>query len=869
MNNNIKDNRDRSMIDEQRPYAGLQFFREEDKEYFFGREREIKELAELIDQNILTIVFGKSGMGKTSLLRAGLLPGLRRELYIPVYLRINFNDPKHPPISQVKETVEARIKEIFPHIPAIEDKTLWEYFSYTDMSAGFVKPLLIFDQFEEVFQAQKENSAIVYTFLKEIADLIENRVPYEVQERLKKEQKPLSYAKKERDIRIIFSLREDYLPQLETLSKHIPSINGAGRFRVSYMKGEDAIDAVKKPAKGLIKDPDVAKEIIKKIPGPEGIYYKPFEIEDGSWRTKQIEPFLLSLFCYQVNERRIEKGANEISGELIGEVNTEDIINDFYNDNMRGFKPHVKVAIEDHLLTPLGYRKLEEKASLIERGKVTDSEILELVNKRLIRREEHRGVEYVELIHDVLAPILKASRDKRREIEKRRKEEERRKQEELRKKRKNRKIIITAVTVVFIVVAVLSLAALYQQKQAAEQKLRANEEAKQRKAYEWAAYSLDLLMKKDYEPSFRLAEAAYKIQNDNMVARKALLGVFYGGSFYETLFIKDIGEEFSQTTSSKSDFYAVFSHNKERILIVTVTSKKAVLWRWNGPYTVKDEELNLDNELTNIEFLPNAAFSTDDKYIVFCTKDEKKIVLWNLSNGNRQLLSLPTGVNAAAFSPGTNLGELKILTAGRDSNINFFDLVGNLIDSYHGHTGEVNAANFSPDGQAIVSASWDKTVRLWNLKGNQIENPFENHKVGVKTAEFSSDGKQVVSGSVNGSVILWDIQHNKSRNLGNHQGALTSTVFSPNGKYVLTAGEDRALHLLTVNNFLVIEFKDFDQIIHTASFSPDGKYILIALERGPAQIRLIDPEEIIQLVNQKGNVRGLTPNEKETYNLDD
>ena len=137
----------------------------------------------------------------------------------------------------------------------------------------------------------------------------------------------------------------------------------------------------------------------------------------------------------------------------------------------------------------------------------------------------------------------------------------------------------------------------------------------------------------------------------------------------------------------------------------------------------------------------------------------------------------------------------------------------------------------------------------------------------MRTAAFSPDGQLIVTGGMDGSVHLWDLKDMKSRTLGTHKEAVTSAVFSPGGEYILTGSEDRTVRFLTKNNFLVFEFKGFTEIIHSASFSPDGKYILIAPARGPAQLRLIDPQEIIRLVNSKGKVRQLSEDEKETYNL--
>ena len=62
---------------------------------------------------------------------------------------------------------------------------------------------------------------------------------------------------------------------------------------------------------------------------------------------------------------------------------------------------------------------------------------------------------------------------------------------------------------------------------------------------------------------------------------------------------------------------------------------------------------------------------------------------------------------------------------------------------------------FSPDGKQIVSGSADKTIRLWDLHGNQIGQPFQGHENWVWSVAFSPDGKQIVSGSDDQTIRLW------------------------------------------------------------------------------------------------------------------
>ena len=76
-------------VDPQHPWLGLASFTEETRQYFHGREEEVAELGRRVQRKLLTILFGQSGLGKTSILRAGIVPRLRPEGYCPVYVRID------------------------------------------------------------------------------------------------------------------------------------------------------------------------------------------------------------------------------------------------------------------------------------------------------------------------------------------------------------------------------------------------------------------------------------------------------------------------------------------------------------------------------------------------------------------------------------------------------------------------------------------------------------------------------------------------------------------------------------------------------------------------------------------------------------
>ncbi|MCX6581772.1 MAG: WD40 repeat domain-containing protein [Candidatus Aminicenantes bacterium] len=846
----IKPNTDEHIIKKyglssQRPYPGLSYFREDDKNYFFGRQKEIEELAELLDDNVLTLIFGKSGIGKTSLLRAGLIPYLRDRYYLPVYLRIDFDDQQKSPLDQVKEEVYLKIKELDNKAAPSADLTLWEYFHKFEILKGFVKPLLFFDQFEEIFTPGEKVPQEVNEFITEIADLIENRVPVTVQSRLKKNRQMNPYPGGELHYRVILSLREDYLPQLEMLYKYIPSLRYS-RYRVAQMKGENALEAILKPGKEIIKNTDVAIEIIEKIPESRDADYSPYEEKNGSWGHKKIEPFLLSLFCYEINEKRLAVKAGEITGKLLADVKAKDIIGDFYEKNISKFDANVKMAAEELLLTAEGRRRLEEMSGLKTGYNVTDNDIEGLVDRRIIRKETRNGIEYVELIHDVLAPILKESREQRKEAEKR---------------KKSRRIIMAAAAAVIIVLAGLLLYLFHQQASFEQQKTIAEEEARKQKAYELAIYSANLLEAKNKEIGFRLAQAAYERKPDSPNAYKALLNVYYNGGFCGAGKIRQLGAVSSTAGTKQYDFFAAYSPDGRRVL--TLTSDKAQLWNLDRDLAKQDGEYKPGQGL---ELRPNAAFSPDGKYIAFCTKKtDKIIVLWNLATDEKKQLPLEADVNSVVFSPDSQ----NILTANRDNKIRLCDLNGGTIRSFEGHLQEVVSAVFSPDGTAIVSAGWDKTVpvRLWNLSSNKETNRFPHSGI-VNIAVFAPDGRHIVTGSQDGIVRLLDstVKEDTGRIIGVHKQEVKTVAFSPDGKYILSGSEDKTVRLWNLKGFPVFEFNELNGIIRGAEFSPDGQYILTAAECGPAQLRLMDPGKMIAQIESL-KVRPLTADEKKTYGL--
>ena len=114
-------------------------------------------------------------------------------------------------------------------------------------------------------------------------------------------------------------------------------------------------------------------------------------------------------------------------------------------------------------------------------------------------------------------------------------------------------------------------------------------------------------------------------------------------------------------------------------------------------------------------------------------------------------------------------------------------------------------AAFSPDGKRIVLASYDSTVRIWDIETNKVIRRLEGHTYCVNSAAFSPDGKQIVTASTDDTARIWDAETGKEVScLVGHTGSVYSAAFSPNGKGIVSAGWDQIVRIWDVETNKVI-----------------------------------------------------------------
>ncbi|MGW0992310.1 nSTAND1 domain-containing NTPase [Streptomyces sp. NPDC002523] len=152
-----------------------------------------------------------------------------------------------------------------------------------------------------------------------------------------------------------------------------------------------------------------------------------------------------------------------------------------------------------------------------------------------------------------------------------------------------------------------------------------------------------------------------------------------------------------------------------------------------------------------------------------------------------------------------------------------------------GHTGAVYLTSFSPDGKTLATASYDRTVRLWDVRDRSrprpLGSPLTGHTGWVSSAVFSPDGHTLASAGDDGTVRLWDVRdpaHPKPLGtpLTGHEGTIYLVAFSPDGKTLASAGEDRTVRLWNVAHpgraTALGVLRGHTAPVRSVAFSPDG-----------------------------------------------
>ena len=296
-------------------YPGIRSFEREEQALFFGRVQEIEDLYSLILAKTLIVLYAKSGIGKSSLLNAGIIPKLEKDNFLPFKIRLQ--NTTVAPVEAVKSIIEPNYAESAE--PLYFDKKLlakhtqltpqsaplWEFMRACTFPLGADNqpkiPALIFDQFEEFFAHDWEQQLALTEAL---ADLVNYRLPERTQQQFR--QIPRKERTREQfnwfapyPVKIILAIRSDRLSFLDNMVKKIPTIL-QNRFWLKPLGEQQARQAIIRPAQlqgDHYKSPtfDYEESALQMI------------IDTLSDKRQQIESFQLQLVCQDIENKMMKK----------------------------------------------------------------------------------------------------------------------------------------------------------------------------------------------------------------------------------------------------------------------------------------------------------------------------------------------------------------------------------------------------------------------------------------------------------------------------------------------------------------------------------------------------------------------------------
>jgi hypothetical protein len=399
-------------LDRENPWPGLASYDEAAWPYFNGRSAEIEELTRRIVDEPLTVLFGRSGLGKSSLLKAGVFPRLRELGFVPIYIRLHFRDAQLGLTEQVRAYFEQELREQrieYPEWPA--DESLWQFLHRADFELWteknkLVRPVFVFDQFEEVFTLGRKMPQLVERFRTELADLIENRIPASLASQLE----ALNGESTTLDMhatrcKVVISLREDFLADLEGWRAAMPSLRH-NRMRLLPMDADNAKEAICNERTRHLIDETRAAEIVGFLSGQSiGATGSALALAGYVCEQGEIDPALLSLFCARVNERRKSEHKLTIDEALVAGAR-QTVVTDFYRDCVKDQPASARHFIEEELVTEQGFRNSFAVEDALKNKRLTQAQLDALVDRRLLRRSHLLGTDRIELTHDILTKAV-------------------------------------------------------------------------------------------------------------------------------------------------------------------------------------------------------------------------------------------------------------------------------------------------------------------------------------------------------------------------------------------------------------------------------------------------------------------------------
>ncbi|MEH1798928.1 MAG: caspase family protein [Nostoc sp.] len=785
---------------ENNPYRGLQSYDEKDSNLFFGRENLIKQLYQQVVSNkqMLTMVLGVSGTGKSSLMKAGLLKRLRDSQEH----KFQILDPIRPgesPLQALAQVCLPIATTITVAELAKNEQALANIIERWNQTNPQIKLLLAVDQFEELITLSKSDEQ-----REQFQKLIKNAI-----------------AKFPDIIHVVITLRLDFEAQFQT-SVLKDFWNDNTRFVVPPMTQDEFREAIEKPASEKVvyfDPPSLVDELINEV------VQMPGALPLLSFTLSEL---YLKYLAQRRNNRALKKEDYEELGRVVGSLTKR--ANQEY-DQLIAKDPAYENTVRQVML-----RMISLQGSELARRQVPKSELIypdkqksdrvQTVIKRfsearlIIEGSNSQGEPYVEPAHDALVEgwdkLLKWKKEEDIILQ-RRLTAAAEEWESVASKEQPSNFQAKAETVIDCLDRRLYIAENLFSKiptrlvQGLQQRQHQQEGLREKPiqflwnsnpyldVLNWELQSHDNWLNK-LETEFVQQSVLQKRRNISWRWRIAI-GVILGlsGLTLWALFSQR-SAKIGETSASRETAEAKLKQQGLDALVYSLRAGRSLQHPLLQLFSPGEQ---LQNQVTGT--LQEAVYSVRERIRM---KEAKGTVRSFLSPNNQLLAS-----------------------AGDDDTIRLWDLKGRLIKEWQAQQGFVHNLAFSPNGQLIATAGQNDTVYLWDLQGRPVKK-WQAQQGFVKNISFSSNGQLLATGGANGTVRLWDLQGNpigqpfKKIVPQQEEKMVWGVAFSPDDKIIASAGDDGLVSLWNPQGKLLKQWKGNQKNISSIKFSPDGQRLV-------------------------------------------